>query len=194
MCWFFCFFKQKTAYVMRIRDWSSDVCSSDLASQLNQVIVLDPDEVVFAQQRRQSVREAPVDGPVGLSIAMPELDQVGPIVKDRPQAAVGVAEIAVLMLPRSQIERHEVNILSPSIPGGAAIGVSTNLTAPSEPKAASHAEDLVQCDGQAPGLPVLVRVRHAVGTDDQTRGRRVDRKSPSLNYSHSCEYRMQTSA
>src|SRR3546814_9942359 len=26
----FFFFKQKTAYVMRIRDWSSDVCSSDL--------------------------------------------------------------------------------------------------------------------------------------------------------------------
>src|SRR3546814_1559251 len=25
-----CFFKQKTAYEMRISDWSSDVCSSDL--------------------------------------------------------------------------------------------------------------------------------------------------------------------
>src|SRR3546814_4687759 len=30
MCIFF-FFKQKTAYEMRISDWSSDVCSSDLA-------------------------------------------------------------------------------------------------------------------------------------------------------------------
>src|SRR3546814_4312505 len=28
-CWLF-FFKQKTAYEMRISDWSSDVCSSDL--------------------------------------------------------------------------------------------------------------------------------------------------------------------
>src|SRR3546814_3792098 len=28
----FLFFKQKTAYEMRISDWSSDVCSSDLAS------------------------------------------------------------------------------------------------------------------------------------------------------------------
>src|SRR3546814_6952586 len=26
----FCFFKQKTAYEMRISDWSSDVCSADL--------------------------------------------------------------------------------------------------------------------------------------------------------------------
>src|SRR3546814_20373172 len=30
-CLCFCFFKQKTAYEMRISDWSSDVCSSDLA-------------------------------------------------------------------------------------------------------------------------------------------------------------------
>src|SRR3546814_1327013 len=29
LCFFF--FKQKTAYEMRISDWSSDVCSSDLA-------------------------------------------------------------------------------------------------------------------------------------------------------------------
>src|SRR3546814_5834858 len=31
---FFFFFKQKTAYEMRITDWSSDVCSSDLHARL----------------------------------------------------------------------------------------------------------------------------------------------------------------
>src|SRR3546814_14009445 len=31
MCDVFFFFKQKTAYEMRISDWSSDVCSSDLS-------------------------------------------------------------------------------------------------------------------------------------------------------------------
>jgi len=30
ICFFFFFFKQKTAYEIQIRDWSSDVCSSDL--------------------------------------------------------------------------------------------------------------------------------------------------------------------
>src|SRR3546814_10357509 len=30
----FFFFKQKTAYEMRISDWSSDVCSSDLAEHI----------------------------------------------------------------------------------------------------------------------------------------------------------------
>src|SRR3546814_20249018 len=33
LCVFFFFFKQKTAYEMRISDWSSDVCSSDLVAK-----------------------------------------------------------------------------------------------------------------------------------------------------------------
>src|SRR3546814_8570367 len=33
-CSVFFFFKQKTAYEMRISDWSSDVCSSDLAGPM----------------------------------------------------------------------------------------------------------------------------------------------------------------
>src|SRR3546814_8656530 len=44
MCWFF-FFKQKTAYEMRISDWSSDVCSSDLLP------LSDSQLVAFAEQR-----------------------------------------------------------------------------------------------------------------------------------------------
>src|SRR3546814_12992759 len=34
---FFFFFKQKTAYEMRISDWSSDVCSSDLFGELGEI-------------------------------------------------------------------------------------------------------------------------------------------------------------
>src|SRR3546814_5355878 len=32
ICYVFVFFKQKTAYELRISDWISDVCSSDLAA------------------------------------------------------------------------------------------------------------------------------------------------------------------
>src|SRR3546814_7141752 len=41
----FCFFKQKTAYEMRISDWSSDVCSSDLSGSpaiATSIIAVDP--------------------------------------------------------------------------------------------------------------------------------------------------------
>src|SRR3546814_2622433 len=44
----FFFFKQKTAYEMRISDWSSDVCSSDL--HLDPVVRLAADILVEARQ------------------------------------------------------------------------------------------------------------------------------------------------
>src|SRR3546814_6395987 len=44
ICVFF-FFKQKTAYEMRISDWSSDVCSSDLADDHLHGAVLGADGV-----------------------------------------------------------------------------------------------------------------------------------------------------
>src|SRR3546814_2772483 len=37
MLYSFFFFKQKTAYEMRISDWSSDVCSSDLPGNLTRL-------------------------------------------------------------------------------------------------------------------------------------------------------------
>src|SRR3546814_4669963 len=46
LCGFVFFFKQKTAYEMRISDWSSDVCSSDL-------FIYRPD----ARRRRQGCGE-----------------------------------------------------------------------------------------------------------------------------------------
>src|SRR3546814_13846153 len=45
----FFFFKQKTAYEMRISDWSSDVCSSDLAGQqFIEVVQAAGDQVLHA--------------------------------------------------------------------------------------------------------------------------------------------------
>src|SRR3546814_1221675 len=38
-CVVFFFFKQKTAYELRISDWSSDVCSSDLLPPLKEFIL-----------------------------------------------------------------------------------------------------------------------------------------------------------
>src|SRR3546814_8647739 len=45
-CVFF-FFKQKTAYDMRISDWSSDVCSSDLLSRNRNEVLELPDNLQF---------------------------------------------------------------------------------------------------------------------------------------------------
>src|SRR3546814_9709068 len=48
----FFFFKQKTAYEMRISDWSSDVCSSDLRFRKVGDIVGAPQHEAVAQRMR----------------------------------------------------------------------------------------------------------------------------------------------
>src|SRR3546814_12229097 len=71
ICWFFFiffvfFFKQKTAYEMRISDWSSDVCSSDLHDDR---ILVRLDVVALADAGRHEPEalverlRAPVAGP-----------------------------------------------------------------------------------------------------------------------------------
>src|SRR3546814_3639437 len=65
---FFFFFKQKTAYEMRISDWSSDVCSSDLfapvialmkdAKARGLPIILVSDTYLSEAQLRQLIEEA----------------------------------------------------------------------------------------------------------------------------------------
>src|SRR3546814_14780988 len=71
-----CFFKQKTAYEMRISDWSSDVCSSDLRIAAQQAIEgarvaqeqvlnkvrIERDRLLRSQQiaQRQSIEEAEI--------------------------------------------------------------------------------------------------------------------------------------
>src|SRR3546814_6195031 len=44
----FFFFKQKTAYEMRISDWSSDVCSSDLCQSRHEGFGIAPIEAMSA--------------------------------------------------------------------------------------------------------------------------------------------------
>src|SRR3546814_5534463 len=54
-CQLFFFFKQKTAYELRISDWSSDVCSSDLPVLLGQLGIC-LKEGTNSDQRRLTVQ------------------------------------------------------------------------------------------------------------------------------------------
>src|SRR3546814_2381672 len=53
MSWMMLFFKQKTAYEMRISDWSSDVCSADLRAEDMRIIL---GEAAGAHQALQRAR------------------------------------------------------------------------------------------------------------------------------------------
>src|SRR3546814_9410002 len=77
----FFFFKQKTAYEMRISDWSSDVCSSDLIRNELQTAVF---------PLRQSARVRLLLSPSG-AVAI----ETTPL----PPAAAGTVEAALVPLP-----------------------------------------------------------------------------------------------
>src|SRR3546814_12510597 len=66
---FFCF-KQKTAYEMRISDWSSDVCSSDL-------LIPEHDESVAVVQIAAELRQQLLERVCGVVQLCPEIKSPG---------------------------------------------------------------------------------------------------------------------
>src|SRR3546814_10013407 len=52
------FFKQKTAYEMRISDWSSDVCSSDLVAEEAGHVPHHPQKIIFLFSAMRHFAEA----------------------------------------------------------------------------------------------------------------------------------------
>src|SRR3546814_16182231 len=78
----FFFFKQKTAYELRISDWSSDVCSSDLQASRPRVrraqaaaVPEVPEAVPVALARRAGVRRLPEQQ--GMALVRSEERRVG---------------------------------------------------------------------------------------------------------------------
>src|SRR3546814_9538098 len=72
---FFFFFKQKTAYEMRISDWSSDVCSSDLLGLARLHSAL-----------RSRLSRPPIQLPRDDPIWPPTADQERPLDRPKPNA------------------------------------------------------------------------------------------------------------
>src|SRR3546814_998222 len=75
---FFFFFKQKTAYEMRISDWSSDVCSSDLEADLARLGDR-PDEPAAVHALREQAQ--------ALAVIPEQLDQIAALAAEREQRA-----------------------------------------------------------------------------------------------------------
>src|SRR3546814_9807928 len=65
VCLYQCFCKQKTAYELRISDWSSDVCSSDLRQR----------QPVVPGKKRQDCRHTAIDQ-IGKSCHDPAVEPV----------------------------------------------------------------------------------------------------------------------
>src|SRR3546814_10464444 len=112
------FFKQKTAYEMRISDWSSDVCSSDLQPDEGKILPIEvggQDEIVA-----RSLGDV-VEAAVGVFLQPPEgreiiLEAVVVAIAEQADAELAVveqktAEIALERLDRSEEHTSELQSL-----------------------------------------------------------------------------------
>src|SRR3546814_11825657 len=99
----FFFFKQKTAYEMRISDWSSDVCSSDLPSIGHDFAGHDADS---AGASHQSGRGSGDHGRARLRL----LQHLRPSASARPMSNTAVLDNALLPL-RPLLAREDVTEL-----------------------------------------------------------------------------------
>ncbi len=140
---------------------------SQLRCQGEEMVVVDPDQIVRLQERRQRVGEFRVDPLIALHIGGPEIGEIQPVVEDRPQHAVGEAEIVFLVILPRERQRHRRH---------PALGMSgrrdarpflDHLAVPAEPDAAAFCQRVRQRHGEAAALGRLGGVRHPVGDHHQ---------------------------
>src|SRR3546814_6161121 len=107
---YFVFFKQKTAYDMRISDWSSDVCSSDLAG----LAPMTPEQARGAGARSMVIGVANPGGltPDGWLPGLLQAREAGPDLIGGRNARLH--EIEVLPEARSEEETSELQSLMSS--------------------------------------------------------------------------------
>ncbi len=139
---------------------------AQLRRQRDQVVVVHPDHVVVPQQRQQLAREQPVHAAVALHVVVAKVRQVQPVVKDRPQHAVGVAlvvagEVLLGQVHRGQGDAPGLALVQPSFTGRAA---RHHRAAPAKPQPARAVQGIAQRHRQPSGGGAA-RVGQPVGND-----------------------------
>ena len=136
-------------------------------AERDQMVIVHPDQIARGQHRQQGARERVVDPQVPGQSPARELDQRRPVVKQRPQHPVGVADVILLEIPGRQIERGENNVAG-GRHGGCVARPLADRPAEPEPDAAGALQRGAQRHRQ-PTLGDLRRIDcpDPVGNDDQ---------------------------
>ncbi len=134
--------------------------------QREQVVVVDPDQIVFAQQPEQRFGEPAIDRPIGFVVLATKLHEAQPEMQQRPQRAIGEAHVERAVFRLGQIDRGVGRAVGMLQMGGW-IGRAGASAAPAEPEC-PRTQGVGQCDRQPAGpWATLGRQRHPIGDDDE---------------------------
>src|SRR3546814_5811327 len=100
---FFFFFKQKTAYEMRISDWSSDVCSSDLFAIVGDAL----DRAFLGHQAAVGVEQDALFLPAFHRLAHVVAHEVAHVLRTGAEAAGGAQAAVVADADHVRAQRSE---------------------------------------------------------------------------------------
>jgi len=133
-----------------------------------QVIVVDPDHVVFAQKRHELLREPGVHAAVAFEIMPVVLQQIGSIVEGRPQRRVRKTTVVLVVIPAHQRdgrERHGAALLDLDL----RLAGAQHIAAPAEPHAAGFLQRVVHAHCQTARSRTALRDRRdPVRNDNQS--------------------------
>ncbi|MNU89778.1 hypothetical protein D3C71_796280 [compost metagenome] len=152
-------------HVQEEADPAADATLAQQRGQRDQVVIVDPDDVVFAQQRGQLFGEQRVDPAVGFAGGAVVVHQVQAEVQQRPQGAVGEAVVVAVDVALVEVHGHIADVVLHLLVEGAAV-VADRFATPAEPDPAT----LLECGQQAHGQTAGARFaghRDPVGHHDQ---------------------------
>ena len=134
-----------------------DPVLAQLLAQRDQMIIVDPDQVVGLDQRRDRLGEALVDPLVAGAEAAVIFGKVDPVVEERPQGAIGVAVIIFVDVLLFEVDgrRGDAVVAVQVDLAGERVGL---LARPAEPQAARFPQRRRQRDRQ-PALGAVLAAR-----------------------------------
>ena len=131
-------------------DGPAESLLAQIASQRDELVVMDPNRVVRLQQLRELACELRIDSVVGVELRLLVREAIGEVVKDRPERAVAVAVVVRVEFGGLQVDGRVTDVAAKQDLGLGA-RLFRGLAAPAEPDAAGILQRGENPDRQASG-------------------------------------------
>ena len=138
-----------------------DAEAAKLGGERNQVIVLNPDDVVGLQLRGEHAGEERIDAEIAGDVLVLEVGEIEPVVKQRPEGAIGEAGVVFVDIALGQVDegKLDVALLAPVDVELLGVGPLRGVAGPAQPQPATLGEHGLQRHRQTARLGALIARR-----------------------------------